>query len=178
MFKYLKNKVFMTAAFVFFLSIVSSVSAQNYEPWTGAVVGARIDFYGNETLNTIRKLINEGDTIGAVREAKKLVTRLSQIERGGEETNLKYDAYNVLCLSLTANKEYEEAMKACNEAIMQSPARWQAFNSRGSLNYKTENFNQALSDYKNALDFAPEAPQIIRILNHNIKLAEARINNN
>ncbi|MEZ5757990.1 MAG: hypothetical protein R3D86_07200 [Emcibacteraceae bacterium] len=174
MFK-LYSHIFLTTPFLFFLlSISSAVKAQNYEPWTGAVVGARIDFASDDTINAIRNLINEGDTSGAVREATKLVTSLAQSERAGEKSNYRYDAYNALCVSLTANKEYEKAMDACNEAIQQSPKRWQAYNSRGSLNYKTENFEQALADYKSAFSRASDIPRIKKILEHNIKIAEVR----
>ena len=173
------NHIFLTTHFLFFfLSISSAVKAQNYEPWTGAVVGARIDFSSDETINTIRNLINEGDTSGAVREANKLISSIAQSERGGEKSNYRYDAYNALCVSLTANKEYEKAMDACNDAIQQSPKRWQAYNSRGSLNYKTENFEQALADYKSAFSKASNVPRIKKILEHNIKIAEMRSSGN
>ncbi|MCP5381309.1 MAG: hypothetical protein H6912_02990 [Kordiimonadaceae bacterium] len=179
MFKSKSYIFFLTLFLVHSIFMTTLARSQNYEPWTGAVVGARIDFSKDDALDKIRKLINEGDTIGAVREANKIVSSLAQIERGGAaETIFRYDAYNAYCISLTANKEYEKAMEACNEAIKQLPSRWQAFNSRGSLNYKTENFKQALSDYQSALGRAPDAPQIKRLLEHNIKIAEVRVSGN
>lgn len=155
-----------------------AADAQTLKPWTGSVVGATISVNNDQSLALIKELINEGDTEGAVREANKLVNRLKQNELSGEETGYKYDAYNALCLSLTANNDLDEAMKACNKAIQNSPGRWQAINSRGSLNFKIGNFEQALSDYKEALNRAPDATSIKRILEHNIKIAEIRSSGN
>tara|TARA_R110002096_G_scaffold435548_1_gene661426 strand:+ start:85705 stop:86238 length:534 start_codon:yes stop_codon:yes gene_type:complete len=152
--------------------------AQDFEPWTGSVVGATINFGNDETLKIIRKLINEGKTESAVREAEKLVHHVMNNERSGEVSATQYNAYNALCLSLTANKQFDEAMTACNTAIEHSPRRWQAINSRGSLNYKTGKYSEALADYRSALERMPDVKNIRRIVEHNIRISEARSNGN
>ncbi len=152
--------------------------AQEYEPWTGAVAGANIHFNNHETLNRIRKLINKGETADAVRESEKFITRLSINSRSGKTTRYLYDAYNALCISLTSNKQFDQAVEACNTAINEAPERWQAINSRGTLNYKTENYAEALSDYLTALEKAPDIKQIQRIIEHNVKISQARVSGN
>jgi len=179
MFKLTRNIISVVTFLVLGLGLSAiSANAQDYEPWTGSVVGATINFGNNDSLKTIRKLINEGDTVGAVRESRKMVTSISLNERSGKKSSIQYDAFNALCLSLTSNKEYDEAMKACNSAIEHSPRRWQAINSRGSLNFKTSKYSDALADYRNALDRAPDVKSIKRIIEHNIQISEVRNSGN
>jgi Tfp pilus assembly protein PilF len=90
---------------------------------------------------------------------------------------MKYDAFNALCLSLTADKQFSKAMEACDNAIEHSPKRWQAFNSRGSLNYKNGKFDSALNDYRIALENAPNQSGVKKIIEHNIKISEPRVSN-
>lgn len=152
--------------------------AQDFEPWTGSVVGATINYGNDGTLVRIRRLINEGKTGDAVREAQKLVNGVMNNERSGEISAIQYNAYNALCLSLTANKQFEEAMSTCNTAIEHSPRSWQAINSRGSLNYKTGKYSEALADYRSALERMPDVKNMRRIVEHNIRISEARSNGN
>ena len=156
----------------------STSNAQEYEPWTGSVVGASINLGNHDTLVHIRKLINEGKTVGAVRESEKFINSLNSLSRGGKTTRYLYDAYNALCISLTANKEYQKATQACNFAIEDTPSRWQAFNSRGSMNYRNGSFSAALADYRQALENAPKTKHIRRIIEHNVRISEARVSGN
>lgn len=156
---------------------MSSGHAQEYEPWTGSVVGATIHFGTHDSLVSIRRLINEGKTSEAVLMAQTFVNSLSRNDRSGQTVRYKYDAFNALCLSLTADKQFLNAEAACNSAIEHSPKRWQAYNSRGSLNYKNGNYNTALSDYRIALENAPNQSGIKKIIEHNIKISEFRVSN-
>ncbi|MDG1996830.1 MAG: tetratricopeptide repeat protein [Emcibacteraceae bacterium] len=156
----------------------SRSSAQEYEPWTGSVVGASINFGNHDTLIRIRKLINEGKVIDAVRESEKFINNLNTLSRSGKTSKYLYDAYNALCISLTANNESQKATQACNAAIEDTPNRWQAFNSRGSMNYRNGSFSAALADYRQALENAPDVTHIRRIIEHNVRISEARVSGN
>ena len=152
--------------------------AQEYQPWTGTVSGTTFDFGNGGNLSNIRRLLNEGKTEDAVRVSRKTIVNLEAGFRTGQITKSFYDAYNALCLSLTANGEYEEAMDACNTAIKQHPSRWNALNSRGSLNYKSGKFSAALNDYQSALRSAPKTGQISRVIEHNIKISQGMMSSN
>ena len=152
--------------------------AQEYEPWTGAISGTTFDLGNGTNLKNIRRLLNEGKTEAAVRVSKKTLAALENGFRTGHVSESFYDAYNALCISLTANGEYEEAMDACNSAIKQYPSRWMALNSRGSLNFKSGKFDAALSDYQKALKGAPNTTLITRVLEHNVEISQAKIASN
>jgi len=157
-------------------TVVSMPSnAQNVEPWTGAAPGSNLNFSEGDIINDIRNRLNKGEVDDAVRMSQRYVDRLESGRRDGQTNSLIYDAYNALCISLTAAGNYDEAMDACNFAINQSPKRWQSVNSRGSLNYKTGKYADALNDYRNALDLAPKGEQITRIIEHNVKITQAKL---
>lgn len=160
------------------LTLTNTGYAQDYEPWTGAVPGANINLGSGEELIRVRTLINEGKTSDAVRLARRFVESFSINERSGRTSRFLYDGYNALCISLTADKQFSEAMDACNAAINHSPKRWQAINSRGSLNYTSENFEAALRDYKKAYEMSPDVDRIKKIIEHNIKISQARVDEN
>ena len=148
------------------------------EPWTGAVAGYNIDLNSGKSLTSIRSMINRGETENAVRSAKRYVRDLNRDSRSGKTNIILYDAYNALCISLSANSEYEDAMEACNSAIKHTPKRWMALNSRGTLNYKSGKYADALSDYRSALENAPDRASATRVIEHNIRISEARISGN
>ena len=125
-------------------------------------------------LSDIRRKLNEGDITDAVRLAERYVEGIEANSRSGKTTRYRYDAYNALCISLTAQKSYDKALEACNTAIKDSPNRWFAYNSRGSLNYRTGKFADAVKDYRLALENAPQVGDISSVLEHNIRLAEAK----
>lgn len=152
--------------------------AQEYEPWTGSVTGATVHFGTHESLRSIRRLINEGKTAEAVLMSEVFLNQLARNDRSGQTAQYRYDAFNALCLSLTADKQYDNAIVACDNAIEHSPQRWQAYNSRGSLNYKSGKYENALNDYKMALENAPNLTGIRKIIEHNIKISLSRVSNN
>ena len=84
----------------------SAAQAQEYEPWTGSVSGATIHFGTHDSLVSVRRLINEGKTTEAVLMAEVFVKQLSRNDRSGQTVRYKYDAFNALCLSLTADKQF------------------------------------------------------------------------
>lgn len=176
--KKITNIILFLSIFIGTFLSYSLSQAQEYEPWTGAVVGANIHLGNHDTLKSIRRLINEGKTEEAVQESKKFINRLESNSRSGRTSRYEYDAYNALCISLTSNKQFEEAGDACNTAIDISPSRWEALNSSGSLNYKIGNYAQALNDYRSALERAPSSARIKKIIEHNVNISEARVSGN
>lgn len=158
-----------------FFALPAITNAQTAtEPWTGAVAGSNFNVGTNDMLVDIRKNLNEGNITSAVRLSERYIDSIENNSRSGKTTRYRYDAYNALCISLTAQKSYEKALEACNTAIEDSPKRWFAYNSRGSLNYRTGKFANAIKDYRMALENAPQVGDISSLLKHNISLAEAK----
>lgn len=173
-----KNKIVCAAILTGMAISVVPASAQNaVEPWTGAIPGDTIYFANNDGLRQIRKMLNDGEIDRAVVFAKAYVKSAESNSRSGETSLMKYDAFNALCLSLTADKQFSKAMEACDNAIEHSPKRWQAYNSRGSLNYKNGKYDSALNDYRIALENAPNQSGVKKIIEHNIKISEPRVSN-
>lgn len=168
----------VAAAFVtvglFAIPAIGNAQIASPDPWTGAVAGDNFSFASTDSLSDIKKMLNDGDITGAVRNAKKYIVGLEREKRSGKTSKYTYDAYNALCISLSAQKNYAEAIEACNTAIKDSPNRWFAYNSRGSLNFRQGNFSDAINDYRMALDNAPKIDSVSTILQHNINLAESR----
>ncbi|MDA7568570.1 tetratricopeptide repeat protein [Pseudemcibacter sp.] len=160
------------------LSTTSAFAQSAIEPWTGAIPGDTIYFSNNDGLKQVRKMLNDGKIEKAVTFAEAYVKSADANSRSGKTSSMRYDAYNALCLSLTADKQFVKAISACDEAIEHSPKRWQAYNSRGSLNYKYGKYSNALNDYKIALENAPNQSGIRKIIEHNIKLSQSRVSNN
>lgn len=156
------------------LPAIGNAQIASPDPWTGSVAGDNFSFASTDTLTSIKKMLNDGDITGAVRNAKRYVTELERDKRSGKTSRYTYDAYNALCISLTTAKNYTEATEACAAAIKDSPNRWFAYNSRGSLNFKQGNFADAIRDYRMALDNAPKVDSVSTILQHNINLAESK----
>lgn len=169
-----KTKSCLTAAgFILALGFATNATAQTVgDPWTGAVPGANYQFEGSGTLMNIRTLLNDGKVDEAVNLARRHAKSFERNTRSGKTSSLRYDAYNALCISLTAQKSYEDANKACNTAVEDTPGRWMAYNSRGNLKMKMGNFTEALNDYNFALDNAPS--NMKSILQHNVQLAQSR----
>ncbi len=170
---------YIVAGTVMAVGMVTNANAQTaIDPWTGAIPGDTYRFSSDDSLKNIRKLLNEGKIDEAVTFARANVQSIEQESRSGKTSSLRYDAYNALCISLTAKSSYDEAKEACNTAIKDSPNRWMAYNSRGTLNLKMGNFPEAVSDYNMALNNAPSSSDIRSILEHNVSLAQNKISSN
>lgn len=153
-------------------------NAQNAaDPWTGAVAGSNIQMPGDTSLKSIRKLLNEGKIDRAVNQAKRNVASYERDRRSGKTSTLKYDAYNALCIALSAQQNHQEAIEACDQAIEDDPKRWMAYNSRGTANFRMGNFSAALDDYNLALENSPGTSNIRSVLQHNVEVARNRSSN-
>jgi tetratricopeptide (TPR) repeat protein len=173
----LKN-IITRAALVFGLSTTIAISQTATEPWTGTIPGDTINLTGGDNLKQIRTLLNEGKIDKAVIFAQQNVKSIDGESRSKKTSTHRYDAYNALCLALTAQQKYDDAKEACNTAIKDSPNRWMAYNSRGSLNLKTGNFSDSSNDYRMAMENAPSSGNFKSILEHNMKLAQNKMSSN
>ncbi len=166
-------KLGIVAAGVAMIAGSFTANAQSaIEPWTGAIPGGNYDFPGNSSLNSIRKLLNEGRVDAAVTFAKRNVASQERDSRSGRTSEGVYDAYNALCVALTAKQSYDEAIEACDKAIDENSNRWMAYNSRGTANLKKGNFSEALNDYNVAMQNSPNTSAIREILEHNRQIAQ------
>lgn len=86
----------------------------------------------------------------------KGVTLARQALRSGElSPNNMPAALNNLCIGLTGQGQYDEALETCNRAITKRPREWSFYNNRANIHFYQEQYNQALSDYYKALTFSP-----------------------
>jgi len=70
-------------------------------------------------------------------------------------------ALNNLCIGLTGQKKYVEAMKNCNAAIERKPREWIFYNNRANIYFFERQFDRALADYYKALTFSRGDPVLI-----------------
>jgi tetratricopeptide (TPR) repeat protein len=172
------KNIITSAALVFGLSTTIAISQTATEPWTGTIPGDTIYFSSGDNLKQIRTLLNEGKVEKAVVFARQNVKSIDGEKRSGKTSMQRYDAYNALCLALTAQQKYDDAKEACNTAIKDSPDRWMAYNSRGSLNLRMGSFSESSNDYSMAMKNAPSSGNFKSILEHNMNLAQNRISPN
>lgn len=64
-------------------------------------------------------------------------------------------ALNNLCIGLTGQGYYAEAMDTCNQAITKRPREWSFYNNRANIHFYRAQYDRALSDYYKALTFSP-----------------------
>ncbi len=86
----------------------------------------------------------------------KGVTLARQALRSGELLPRNFAAaLNNLCIGLTGQGEYDEALETCNEAISKRPREWSFYNNRANIFFYRADYDRALSDYYRALTFSP-----------------------
>lgn len=111
----------------------------------------------------------------------KGVTLARQALRSGElSPNNMPAALNNLCIGLTGQGQYDEALDTCNRAISKRPREWSFYNNRANIHFYREQYNQALSDYYKALTFSPGDDVLITNISltlRNRKKAAERIGN-
>lgn len=111
----------------------------------------------------------------------KGVTLARQALRSGElSPNNMPAALNNLCIGLTGQGQYDEALETCNRAIDKRPREWSFYNNRANIHFYRAQYNQALSDYYKALTFSPGDTVLITNISltlRNRKKAAERIGN-
>jgi tetratricopeptide (TPR) repeat protein len=76
-------------------------------------------------------------------------------------------AYSNLCVALTGERKFPEAMDACNSAVDLRPRQWSYYNNRANIHFYQGNFDRALAEYYKAMTFSTSG----RVLMHNIGVA-------
>lgn len=111
----------------------------------------------------------------------KGVTLARQALRSGElSPNNVPAALNNLCIGLTGQGHYEEALETCNKAIGRKPRQWSFYNNRANIHFYQEKYDRALSDYYKALTFSPGDDVLITNISLTLrtrKKAAARVGN-
>lgn len=86
----------------------------------------------------------------------KGVSLARQALRSGELTPRNVPAaLNNLCIGLTGQGFYDEAMDTCNRAIEKRPREWSFYNNRANIHFYRAQYDRALADYYKALTFSP-----------------------
>lgn len=131
-------------------------------------------FNESREIAYIRQLLQDGKKQLAIEKARSYVARMENIA-GFEALVRRYYGLNALCSALTSTGDLSEAINTCSEAIELYPTRWQAINNRGTAHYVSRQYNLAMQDYKQALNIKPDAGRATEIIQHNIKLTEAKM---
>jgi tetratricopeptide (TPR) repeat protein len=144
---------------------------------SGAARVAVMQMNESSTVDEIGRRLEQGKTRDAVDLARRYVESLNnQISVGeGEIAPDVYFALNALCIALTQDNNYDEAIGTCSRAVEMRPRRWSAINNRGTAHFAARQYEAALDDYRLALSVAPENADIRGTIAYNIELAESRL---
>ena len=86
----------------------------------------------------------------------KGVSLARQAIKSGELTPRNFPAaLNNLCIGLTGQGFYDEALETCNRAIDKRPREWSFYNNRANIHFYRAQYDRALSDYYKALTYSP-----------------------
>ena len=69
-------------------------------------------------------------------------------------------AYNNLCVGFFKLKLFEEALKNCDQAIEISSKNWTYYNNRAGAHWGLGRYDEAIEDYKKALEFNPGSEKV------------------
>jgi len=96
---------------------------------------------------------------------------------GSEAQQRRYYGLNALCAALTSTGKLSEAIDTCSQAITLNSTLWQALNNRGTAYFVSGQIDLALTDYRQALIQVQESETLTDLIQHNIRLAEAKKSN-
>lgn len=114
-----------------------------------APADAQIFSRGNGLVNESARALDRGKWDRGVVLAREAL-------RSGEITPRNIPAaLNNLCIGLTGQGKYDEALDTCNRAISKKPREWSFYNNRANIHYYRAQYDRALSDYYRALTFSP-----------------------
>ncbi len=104
---------------------------------------------GNGLINEAAHALDRG-------KWDKGVSRARQALKSGELTPRNVPApLNNLCIGLTGQGYYDEALDTCNKAIDKRPREWSFYNNRANIHFRRAQYDRALSDYYKALTYSP-----------------------
>jgi superkiller protein 3 len=64
-------------------------------------------------------------------------------------------AYNNLCIGLTGQRKFGEAIAACDRAVQMKPRQWSFYNNRANIYFYMGQYDKALAEYYKAMTFSP-----------------------
>ena len=132
-------RFFITGAVAFGLSVAFLVPASD----------AQMFSHGNGLVNESAYALDRSKWDKGVSLAREAL-------RSGELTpNNVPAALNNLCIGLTGQGHYDEAMETCDKAISKRPREWSFYNNRANIHFYRAQYDRALSDYYKALTFSP-----------------------
>jgi len=131
-----KTLIGLTAVFLTATFLVPQSSAQMFSR-------------GNGLVNDSAHALDRG-------KWDKGVTLARQALKSGELMPQNFAAaLNNLCIGLTGQGQYDEALDTCNRAIDRRPREWSFYNNRANIFFYRTDYDRALSDYYRALTFSP-----------------------
>jgi Flp pilus assembly protein TadD len=83
-------------------------------------------------------------------------------------------AYNNLCIGLTGQGKFDEAMAACDKAIELKPRQWSFYNNRGNIYFYRSEFDRALAEYYKAMTFSPGDEVLLQNIALSLKVRKNR----
>lgn len=155
---------------VFIVTMATLLALSSFESHAQSRVGAdsqpvnRLWFGAPSELDRISQLVEIGKTEQAVDMAEKFLKSMTS-------GPYHYDALNALCVALNADKQSDEAILICNEAIEKRPSHWMAYNSRGTAHYTKGDYERAVEDYSQALRLYPSSETV----KFNLTLAQSQL---
>lgn len=133
-----------------------------------------VRFAESNEIARILDLLELGQTDEAIGLAEDYVKSFdSAADVGGNALMQRYFALNALCSALTKAGRVDEAIDRCTDAIELSSSHWTAINNRGTAYFAAGRYDDALADYRRALEVAPKAA--IETVQFNIGLVELRL---
>ncbi|MDT8397265.1 MAG: hypothetical protein RQ899_01455 [Pseudomonadales bacterium] len=163
----MKSVSLFTAALIVLL-VANSALAQN--------TGSRIEGRPSQPLTIVR--FDEPAEIAAIRasiargEMGEAVAMAESMLAADPTIAIQYFGNNALCVALSAAKDWEGALAACNKAVRIRPGYWMALNSRGTVQLMTGRHQQALADYQKALQALSADSLEADVVRHNIALVD------
>ena len=130
----------------------------------------------HKALAKIRELINEKDYESAANRSITFIRGLEGNSRIGIEKSIFFrEAYNTLCVSATGLGKVEYAMDVCETSLKMTPSHWESLKARGTLYFLTQDYNNALADFRSSLENSP-SDEISAVLRQNISVVEGKLN--
>jgi tetratricopeptide (TPR) repeat protein len=109
-------------------------------------------------------------------------------ERWGEAVNLANEAlrsgevtldnlpalYNNLCIGLTGQRRFQDAITACDKALDMKPREWKFYNNRANVYFYLGQFGRALAEYYKAVTFNPANGILMSNINLTLEYRKSR----
>ena len=85
----------------------------------------------------------------------KAVELVQQAFKSGDISPMNMSAaYNNLCIGLTGQHKFDEAIDACNRALAFLPREWKYYNNRANIYFYLGEYDRALAEYYKAMTFS------------------------